>query len=1087
MTVNRLFLLLFATLLLGVESCSPKAELPEAVAVAMKALPDEVDYTLHVKPILSDRCFACHGPDQNKQKAGLRLDVEEMALSKNPESGLKAIIPGNSGSSELVKRILSTDPDYQMPTPESHLTLSTQEKATLIRWIEQGAVYKPHWAFVKPERPALPEVSHTDWPKNELDFFILHQLEAQQLTPAPEAAKTTLLRRVHLDLTGLPPTPAAIDAFLADQSADAYEKVVDGLLASPHYGERMAVPWLDLARYADTHGYQDDGLRTMWPYRDWVIKAFNQNLSFDRFITWQLAGDLLPRPTRDMLVATAFNRNHQQSQEGGIVPEEYRTEYVADRVNTFGKAFLGMTTECARCHDHKYDPISQKDYFSLFAFFNNNNENGQIPYNGEASPSLTLPSPEAEASLKMYRRQLEATAEQLKIIQKKGKPGFEEWLQQAQRQPQAALIPDTTGLAGYFNFDEPDGKALVNLANTADSARVQGDNSLTAKSVQDGKFGKSRYLFGENAITIPPPLGYYERHQPFTVSIWLRLHDDNTVGSLIHKSNGVFNGYRGWNLFREADGTIRFTLSHVWPENAIEIVSREKIPLKEWTHVVLSYDGRSKARGTRLYLNGEPAPVTILNDQLTQSLLYGKNKSNWYVDHMMIGRLSDQYTKDFQVDELKIFTRSLNPLEVKGLFTRTNEVASVLQNRQSLQNPVIRAQLYQYYLAHFHTGYRQELAAYRTLLEKETALLNTQPDVMIMKERRFPRKTFLLTRGVYDAPDYEVTAETPEHLFKMPGDFPKNRLGLARWLLHPDHPLFARVVVNRFWQEYFGDGLVATVDDFGNQGALPTHPALLDWLAVHFRESGWDVKAFQKMLVLSATYRQSSVPTPEQLSKDPDNHWYSRGPSHRISAEQIRDNALAASGLLNEQIGGESVYPYQPDGLWEALATRNAVKYLQSHGDSLYRRSMYTFWKRSSPPPMMLNFDAAERHFCTVKRQKTSTPLQALVTLNDPQFVEASRVLAQHALETLENDPETIFTYFFKALAGRAPRPVEIEILNDLYQEELADFRRNPLRAHKLVRSGEAPVNTQLPQDQLAAYAIVASTVLNFDEAIIKR
>jgi hypothetical protein len=1065
--------------------CKKQADLPQEISEALSEVPEKVDYTLHVKPILSDRCFACHGPDQNKQQAGLRLDVEAQALAKNKESGLRAIVPGNSHKSELVRRILSQDPEKMMPTPESHLSLNATEKALLIRWIEQGATYKPHWAFVKVEKPELPPIQNKQWVKNEIDYFVLNKLEEAGLQPAPEAEKYLQIRRLYLDLTGLVPSPEEVDAFLADTRPDAYEKVVDRLLESKHYGEHRAVPWLDLARYADTHGYQDDGPRTMWPYRDWVIKAFNKNMPYDEFVTWQLAGDLLPHPTRDMMVATGFNRNHQQSQEGGIVPEEYRNEYVSDRVNTFGSVFLGLTTECARCHDHKYDPFSQKDYFSLYAFFNNNNENGQIPYNGEASPTVTVPTPEAEIQLRGYTQEKLIAEKKRTTIQKAAKVDFEKWLKTISTQKDSLVSP-SHGLVGHFSFDDTTSRKLLNLADLKDTARVEGDDSLSRAAVREGRFGKSRYIFGENAVRFSKPLGWFERHQPFTVSIWLKIHDPKTVGSLFHKSNGVFDGYRGWNVFREENGTFRFTLSNVWPENAIELVTKDKVPLGEWVHIAVTYDGLSKARGAAIYVNGEKASTVVLNDQLTQSLLYGKKQTNWVLNHLMIGRLSDQYTKDFEVDELRIYNRSLHPLELLGLYTQKNEVWERLASRHSASG---KEDLFGYYLENYRPDYKEALTQYRTAIDNETQLLDKQIDVMVMKERKYARETFLLKRGVYDAPDVRVSADTPDQLFKIPDSYPRNRLGLAKWLLHPDHPLFTRVTVNRFWQEVFGKGLVRTVEDFGNQGELPTHPELLDWLSSYFRESEWNVKAFHKLMVMSATYRQSSVGSPESGQKDPDNALYARKSSMRVSAEQARDNALASSGLLWREIGGPGVYPYQPDGIWEALATRNAVKYVRSTGDSLYRRSMYTYWKRSAPPPMMLNFDASERHFCSVKRQKTSTPLQALVTLNDPQFVEASRILAQNAMENeaLKQETEAILSYFFKSVVGRAPSKEEAKVLKDLYLQEQGYFKTNPAKSVELLRTGDSPFNKKLPSDQLAAFTVVASTIMNFDEALIKR
>jgi hypothetical protein len=1065
-------------------SCEKKVDLPDDVAAEMSTLVEPIDYTYDVKPILSDRCFACHGPDASHQKAELRLDVAKVAYNKEGENGFKAIKPGKPGSSELVYRILSADPDVVMPTPESHLSLTAREKAILIRWIEEGAEYKPHWAFTKVTTPALPEVQNKKWVRNDIDRFILKKLEDKKLTPSREADKTTLLRRVYLDLTGLPPTPKEVSAFMADRSPNAYEKVVDKLLASPHYGEHMAVPWLDAARYADTHGYQDDGLRTAWPFRDWVINSFNKNQPYDQFVTWQLAGDMLPNPTRDQMVATAFNRMHQQSQEGGIIPEEYRSAYVSDRVDTFGKTFLGITVECARCHDHKYDPISHKDYYSLYAFFNNNNENGQIPYNGEASPAITIPTPEAEAKLKYIREKL---AQEKSILASNAgvyEKNFRQWLTTARTQPEKALLSEKTDLLGHFTFDEPKGKEFQNLANPKHKANAEGDDSLSNVASRKGRVGKARYIFGENAVTFGDNFAFFERNQPFSISIWLNLHDPSVSGSILHKSNGVMNGYRGWNVFREKDGTIRVTISHVWPENAIEIQSVEKFPLNKWTQLGFTYDGLSKAAGLKLYINGKQAKVAIHNDHLTESILFGKNKTNWYVDRLNIGRLSDQRTKNFEVDEFKIYTRAISQLEMQGMHSLQNELLNALKTPEAQLKPEQLAWLKEYYLTNIDAGYKKEMQASRSLIGEETEVMDKQIDVMVMKERKYPRKTFILNRGAYDAPVKPVSSDTPDAFFKIPKEYPKNRLGLAKWLLHEDHPLFTRVTVNRFWMMYFGKGLVVSSDDFGNQGELPTHPELLDYLAARFRESGWNVKAMHKLIVTSATYRQSSNTGPD--SPDPDNRFYARGPSYRMSAEQIRDNALASSGLLTRRVGGKSAYPYQPAGLWEALATRNEVTYKQQHGDSLYRRSLYTIWKRSSPPPMMLNFDAAERHFCITKRQKTSTPLQALVVMNDPQFVEASRVLAQQMLKNGKTPDEQI-SYAFTALTSRKPDPREKQILRELYDEELKDFSHNPKRMKSILAVGEYPVDKALNPAQLAAGTIVASTVMNFDEFLIKR
>lgn len=1103
-------------------------QLPADVQQAMKSLPEKLDYNLHVKPILSDRCFACHGPDKNKQKANLRLDEAEVAYNKKCENGMKAIVAGNPAKSDVVARILSEDPDYVMPELSTHLTLSAEEKAIIVKWIEQGAEYKPHWSFVAPVAVKAPEVKNVNWVKNDIDRFILKKIESiletqdftslpksPSLQPQSEANKTTLLRRVYMDLIGLPPTPEEITAFLEDTSRNAYEKVVNKLLANPHFGEHHAVDWLDAARYADTHGYQDDGLRTMWPYRDWVIKSFNRNLAFDKFVTWQLAGDLLPNAKREHLIATAFNRNHQQSQEGGIVPQEYFVEYVADRTNTFGKAFLGLTVECARCHDHKYDPISQKDYYSLSAFFNNNNEYGQIPYNGEPSPSITLPKPEAERQLSSIKAQL-AIIEQDKFKEgKAARQRFEQWLAKADKAPRIApqkeLIIDVP-------FDSMDVKMVgekkdkkrpifKNLANDTIALETQGDLDYLPVRIKSPR-GKGVRLVGESHLEIrgikgwstynevPSISGFFERNQPFTVSLWVGVIDPKFSGPLFNRNLGPFNGFRGYECARLEDGRLAFRISNVWPDNAIDFETDFVLNADRWVHLTMTYDGFSKASGLRIYINGQPATGRIMSDGLRASTLWGKNHTNWGSGaiNFSVGQRHDYNYKGYAVDEIKVFRRVLTPLEVQSEAWQKDFVQQALRTPVTERTGKQKEALFDYFVTHIDLRSQKLSEKSRKLIGEETEVLNKEIDLMVMRERKHPRKAYILKRGAYDAPDQEVTADTPDQFFKIPKGLPRNRLGLAKWLIHEENPLFARVMVNRMWQRYFGKGLVISAEDFGNQGDLPTHLELLDHLAIQFRTSGWNYKLLQKYIVLSATYRQSSVCNEKLLELDPNNTLYARGPSYRISAEQVRDAALAVSGLLNPQIGGPSVHPYQPDGIWEALATRNAVKYVQNHGDTLYRRSMYTIWKRSSPPPMMLNFDASERHFCSVRRQKTSTPLQALVTLNDPQFVEAARVLAQKNLQLIVHNSQQsalafpqIFEQLFTALISRPPRPTETEAMQHLYTEELADFKRNPKRADELLSVGEYVLDKSLNKNELAALTIVASTIMNFDEFVIKR
>jgi hypothetical protein len=1080
-------------------SCSRDPELPQDVAQAMTKLPAKLDYNLHVKPILSDRCFACHGPDKAKQKGDLRLDLP-VAYEKVAESGRKAIVPGSLANSEVIHRILSTDPDVMMPTPESHLSLTAEEKATLIRWIDEGAAYKKHWSLVAPQKPELPVVNNKTWAKNPIDRFVLAKQEEKGLSPAPEASRETLIRRLSFDLTGLPPSITEIDNFLADKSPNAYEKVVNRLLASPHFGERLAVDWLDAARYADTHGYQDDGFRNVYPWRNWVINAFNHNLPYDKFITWQLAGDLLPNrnggPTgREQIMATAFLRNHPQSQEGGIVDEEYRTEYVLDRVSLFGKAFLAFSVECARCHDHKYDPITQKNFYQLAAFFNNNNETGQIPYHGEASPSVLLTTPETEKLVTFMQTQiqsLEATARNRASYQ----PAFDKWLAQASRQP-GAFSPSTKGLLGHFTLDDNTIKNEITSPLQAQKPKTGASKTAPANAstpvLIPGKFGKALLMKGDMAVTFNEHMNF-ERNEPFSIALWVNVRQAGEKGPLFSRTSGDLDGWRGYYGELNADQTVSIKLNHVFPDNCIHIRTNRKLTPSQWHHLVLTYDGSSKATGLALYRDGEKEPLKVITDNLRQSILFSKDRIKPYnFANFKLGSELRASIANVAFDELLVYNRPLAALEIKQLFTHTDAIGPLLTTPASQLTASQKAQLFEYYVLTTDEQYAKNQVALKTARGRENDILTDQDELMVYKELKTPRPTFLLDRGVYDAPKERVYPNTPESILPFDQRYPKNRLGLSQWLLSDDQPLFARVAVNRFWQQCFGQGLTKTADDFGNQGELPTHLELLDWLAIRFREgngqpaSRWNVKELLKTIVMSATYRQSSLPGRQTKELDPDNRLLTRAPSYRMSAEMIRDNALTASGLLVKKVGGKSVHPYQPDGVWEALAVRNVTKYNQGVGDDLYRRSLYTVWKRSSPNPAMITFDVPDRYACTVRRQKTSTPLQSLVLLNDVQYVEAGRMLAERMLREGGSRPEDWITYAFRSLTSRRPRPDELRILLNLYQQQYTDFQKNPARAKSLLTEGEHVASKTLPVTELATCAVLANALMNFDEFTIKR
>lgn len=1078
---------IYISLLLICLNCSPAK--PDAVVEAEKNLPEIVDYNYHIKPIISDRCYKCHGPDDNTREADLRFDEEEAAKSRLPETGNRALVPGSLRKSEVFHRLITEDPDVMMPPPESNLHITDEEKAYILKWIEQGAKYKTHWSFTAPEQKDLPE-NKTGWGANEVDQFILARLEQEAIAPAPVASKETLIRRLSLDLIGLPPTLDEIDAFLANDDADAYERVVDRLLASESYGERMAAEWMDVSRYADSHGYQDDGMRNMWPWRDWVIKSFNNNQPFDDFLTWQLAGDLLPNPTKEQMLATGFNRNHMQSQEGGVVSEEYRVEYVADRTNTLGKAFMGLSMECARCHDHKFDPISQKEYYQMFGYFNNINEMGVIPYAGEASPTVILPSEEAEEQLADLEARIKPLEEKTQIDHPDYDAAFEQWLKRLNGTSRL----DIKNLLGYYPLDGMVDFKIANHAQRNKPATLQGDKELPVQFV-DGKTGKAIELNGDSWFAADKELYAFERNNAFSLSLWINLQKDSLSGALIGRSYSLFDGNRGYMLELNEDGSLSASLNHVAPDNSIEIQTEKPFSKKSWQHIVLTYDGSSRADGIKLYLNGALAKTKIVVDRLQKSILYTHNfyrdqKTNWTGDPpLRLGMVGPNQTRIEHVlaDELRIYGAALTPLEVQQLSGVENPLGAIAGRNSDDWTEAEDEALRAYYVTRLNSQYQQTAAALTRLRGEQNEIITPQQEVMVMRERKEPRVTYILDRGAYDARLNEVSPGTPAVLPAFQEGLDQNRLGLAQWLTDPSHPLTARVTVNRYWQQLFGKGLVATPDDFGSQGSLPTHPELLDWLAVEFIESGWDVKGILKKIVMSATYQQSSIASPELLAQDPDNVLLARGPSYRMTAEMIRDNALAVSGLLIKKVGGRSVHPYQPAGLWKQLATRNETEYKQDDGDGLYRRSMYTVWKRSAPPPSMISFDASERSVCIVERQKTSSPLQALVLLNDPQYVEAARVLAERMMKQGGTTIEEQVIYAFRLLTSRYPKAHEEELLTRLYAEEHEVFAADKKEAGVLLAVGEYPRDLSLDEAEVAARAVVASTILNFDEAYMKR
>jgi hypothetical protein len=1051
-------------------------ERPEAIEKAYEDLPEAIDFNYHVKPILSDKCFACHGPDAANQEADLRLDLEEYAFAAlKSNSSHYAIVPGKPGKSEVVNRILTEDKELMMPPPESNLSLSVAEIATLTKWIEQGAKYKPHWSFIPPDTPKIPEIEDKSWAKNEIDHFVAAKLKTHKQKPSNKASKETLIRRVSFDLTGLPPTLEEIDAFVANDAPDAYEKLVDRLLASAAYGERMAADWMDVARYADSDGYLDDKHRDFSPYRDWVIRAFNKNMSYEKFITWQLAGDLIEDPTQESILATAFNRLHKKNSEAGIVFEEYRAEYVADRTSTVGKAVMGLSMECARCHDHKYDPISQKEFYQLSAFFNSTNELGTAVYGpGQVpGPALLLTNEEQDKLLEYIDSQIKSKKEHLEDLKK----GAFKTAQQASNAT-AFLENVKSGLSkklvAAYNFDKiiPEDKKT---SFTSPGNSVQAGSALIKEPViKEGVKGKGIFINDFTTLSLPEKVGWFDQTDPFSVSLSVFPDTLYNEAVLFTHCEDIRLGLKGYSLFLE-ENKLNFIIAYSWPDNAIQVKTVDPIPVKEWTNLSITYDGLGKADGIGIYLNGEKVPVTVSADNIYKSILFKPDIHTYGFRGFVLGVRDKMKTfLNGGLDELKIYNQELSPLEV--LYDVNPEKATDLISKNKAPEA---SHLIADYL--FNTSNEQAKQLKNSLkdLRKERAKTTTDiKEIMVMGDLEEPRPTFILDRGMYNAPTEQVEPGIPESVLPYDEKLPKNRLGLAKWFFDAENPLTARVFINRIWQMHFGKGLVVTSDDFGNQGSLPTHPELLDWLAVQFRESGWDIKKMHKLIVMSATYRQSSKYSPDLLEKDPDNLLLARGPSFRMTAEMVRDNALAISGLLVHNTNSESAYPYQPEGLWDEISTKSwRYKYLQEPGEGLYKRSLYTIWKRTSGPPSMMIFDVGDRAECKVRRTETSTPLQALVLLNDPQYVEAARVAAEKLIKKYK--PQEQLAKAFILSTGRQADTQELEIIEQFYQEEEERFTQNIGDAMAYLSTGSKPVDESLDPVKVASLATVINGIMN--------
>ncbi len=1079
----RLGLKLLALLLAG---CFGWHASPQSAAQSTHVGQGRVDFNRDIRPILSDKCFACHGPDAAAKRIKLRLDSE--AAAKSDLGGHRAIVPGDTARSELVRRISATDEAERMPPSYAPHKLTAQEIETLTEWVKQGAQWQQHWAFIPPTRPPLPAVKNNAWVRNAIDAFVLARLEKEGLQPSPEAGRATLLRRVSLDLTGLPPTLAELDAFFNDSAPNAYEKVVDRLLASPRYGERMAFKWLDAARYADTNGYQIDGDRSAWRWRDWVIEAFNTNKPYDQFITEQLAGDLLPSPqdkqrALDQRIATAFNRNHRLNAEGGIVSEEYRVEYVVDRVDTTATVLMGLTLGCARCHNHKFDPFTQQEYYQLSAFFNSIDEDGHSFDQGNSPPWMAAPTRAQQQQLAALEGEIAQTAKQLAALEPQAAAWQRRWErslpQDANQQwlPSDKLIvrvPFGENAAPAFNksdrayHDQYDKRKEDPPINFPVEFKNGAPRYVPAPTGQGAAFDGQLYFDAGLHADFRYKSTSHDYRERFSIAAWV-YPDNAQSGSIITKvsdapaevEDGVprADGYGLYFL----NGKLHFNMIFRWGEDALRVETADALPLKQWQHVAVVFDGTQAWEDRlRLYVNGRPRKLKFT--QRNFFLLFGGSKNT-----LKIGAGGGpQFRFKGALDEVRLYSRTLEAHEIT-ILACADSLATSAAIRPAQRTPAQAAKLRGAFLESLSSdndpavvqaessGVQPRTAVkpqqrLRVLTEKlndlqqrKQALEETFPNLMVMAEMPAPRPAYLLKRGTYDAPGEAVTRNVPAVLAAWQADWPNNRLGFAKWLTSPGHPLTSRVAVNRLWQMLFGTGLVKTVEDFGLQGELPSHPELLDWLAVSFDEeewekgrvggtanlksqisnlksAKWDVKALLKTIVTSATYRQSSRLTPQAQQRDPDNRLLARGPRYRLSADMIRDQALFAAGLLVEQRGGPSVKPYQPEGLYKDMAFSGLTGYERDTGAGLWRRSLYTFWKRTVLSPTMQVFDAAAREFCTVRDTRTNTPLQALNLMNDVTYVEAARLLAERMLNEGGATPPQRLAWGFRVLTARAQR-----------------------------------------------------------------
>ena len=1032
----------------------------------------KIEFNRDVRPILAENCFACHGADSAARKADLRLDRREDAVKA------EAIVPGNVDKSALVERILSGDKSQIMPPPKTKKKLSDSQKETLKRWIASGAEYQSHWSFIAPKRPTPPAVKNEKWVRNPIDRFVLAELERRGLQPAPEADRRTLARRLSLDLTGLPPEPSEVEAFVDDKRPDAYERFVEKMMDSPHWGEHRARYWLDAARYADTHGIHFDNFREMWSYRDWVIEAFNRNRTFDRFTIEQLAGDLLPNRTLDQQVASGFNRCNITSNEGGLIPEEYLVLYTRDRTETTARVFLGLTANCAVCHDHKFDPLTMKDFYSMSAYFNNTTQGAMDGNIKDTPPILFVPRMEDRPRWEAAVKELAEARKQVEARKQTARADFDKWI----HKPEAQAMGQPPSDALRFHAALGDGKATIalNVDGKARSAALPSGVKWDKGHVADKAFQVS-----PGGTLEVSDAGDFDNKQGFSYGAWVKLPKRAPQSGAIFSRMDDQHDFRGWDLWMQ-NGRVGAHIVHKWQEDALKVVSRNPIETGKWNHVFVTYDGSGTPGGVKVYVNGAVQETTVEAGSL-------RNTIHTTVPFKIGQRNTTSRIDGLALQDARLYGRNLPAHEVEQL-AKGARGAWLLSKSAKARTPAETNELFDWWLTALDPTYR-ELTKKAGDLQKEEAGLKARGTIAhVMQEKPGEPTAFVLYRGDYDKRRDPVKADTPKSLPPMPKDLPRNRLGFAQWLLRPENPLTARVTVNRFWQEVFGTGIVRTSEDFGTTGELPSNQELLDWLAVDFRESGWDIKRFFKLMVTSAAYRQSAQTTREKLERDPDNRLLSRGPRYRLDAEMVRDYALAASGLLVRKLGGPSVKPYQPEGVWEAVAMigSNTRDYRADKGDRLYRRSLYTFWKRSAPPASMDIFNAPSREVCTVRRERTNTPLQALVTLNDPQFVESARWLAQTTLQTQSaSDGPLVSTekridYLARRLLCRPLRAEEMKVVQASLSDLLTHYKAHIEEAKKLLAVGEAKADAKLDAGTLAAWTMLANEMMNLDEVLNK-